>query len=83
MRPRGKQIWTSDELSISQMVLDASGHEWVMSNTLGRRALTYDEREHLPRLLVKEMLKYGLQAGGTPVHESRAIDDMIRKLTYD
>ena len=69
-------------MAITQMVLDASGDELGISKALGRRTLTDDEREHIRRLLVQEMLKYGLEADGSPLRESRAIDDIIGKLTF-
>ena len=43
-------------------VLSASGDEHGISEALGRRRLTDEEREYVRGLLVPEMLKHGLEA---------------------
>ena len=73
---------TKDELAIIRRVLAASGDEWRIAETLKRRRLTDEEREHLRGLLVPEMLKHGLEADGSLPPEGRAIDDIIGKLMF-
>jgi hypothetical protein len=73
---------TKDELAIIRRALAASGDEWRIAETLKRRRLTDEEREHLRDLLVPEMLKHGLEADGSLPPEGRAIDDIIGKLMF-
>jgi hypothetical protein len=73
---------TKDELAVIRSVLSASGDEFRISEALGRRRLTDEEREHIRDLLVPEMLKHGLEADSSLPPEGRAIDDIIGKLTF-